>query len=121
MLKDDNPPKEPARNKAIRKWRNHSVEKSIKEERQKASAEPPEPKELEVGDVIENDKVMVGELVRAQTKFAKDIRDMLKHHTLRNTLLYKLSLRHQRKRLLYEKLKRLQAKAALRDQEASNA
>jgi hypothetical protein len=46
---------------------------------------------------------------------------MLGQHTQRNILLYKLSLRHQKKRLLYEKLKRLQAKAAQRDQDKANA
>jgi hypothetical protein len=113
MLKDQ-PPKEPARRKAERKWRNHSVERNFKEERRKANAAPREPKEIKFGDVIENDRVIAGEIVRVQTKFANEIRDMLKHHTLRNIYLYKLHLRNQKKRLLWEKYKRLLAREAER-------
>ena len=74
MLKDDLPPKEPAREKATRKWRNHDVEKRFKEE--KAKAVPIAPKELEVGDVIENKQRLAGSVIRAQTKFA----EQLTHH-----------------------------------------
>jgi hypothetical protein len=111
-------PKEPARNKATRKWRNHDLEKRIKEE--KAKPTPPEPKELEVGDVIQNDKIIQGRVVRAQTRFAKDLMAMLETHTLRNSLLYEVSRRHLRKRLLFEKLKRLQARQAQQNQGGSN-
>jgi hypothetical protein len=52
MLKDDGPPKEPARRKAERKWRNHEVERRFKEE--KVKAPPKEPRELD-GDIIENE------------------------------------------------------------------
>jgi len=117
----EDPPKEPARHKATRKWRDHALEKRIKEEKAKP---PPDSdlvaKELEVGDVIENDKIIQGCVVRAQTKFAREIKEMLEGRTKRNILLYKLSLRHQRRRLLIEKLKRLQAKAAQQKQGASN-
>jgi hypothetical protein len=119
MPKDfEDHPREPARRKAERKWRNHDLEKRFKEE--KAKVVPSEPKELEVGDVIENDKLIRGTIVKAQTKFANEIRAMLETHTTRNILLYKLSLRHQRRRLLFEKLKRLQAKAAQQNQGSSN-
>src|ERR1700722_18609192 len=120
MLKDDGPPKEPARRKATRKWRNRDIEKRLKEERSKtetAPPVPPVPNELEVGDVIENDKVVVEAVTQFQTKFAKEIRSMLEGHTKRNILLYKLSLRYQKRRLLYEKLKRLEARVAQRNQE----
>ena len=49
MLKNDNPPKEPARRKAERKWRNNAVERALKEER--AKVVPISRKELEVGDI----------------------------------------------------------------------
>jgi hypothetical protein len=111
-------PKEPARDKATRKWRNHAVEKSFKEERSKLV--PIAPKELEVGDVIENEGSIRGEVIKAQTKFANEIKQMLEVHTRRNTLLYKLSIRHQIRRLKFEKLKRLEAKVAQQNQEASN-
>jgi hypothetical protein len=116
MLKDGLPPKEPARDKATRKWRNHNVEKRLKQERAKIEAAPPNPKELEIGDVIENDKVVAEAATQFQTKFAQEIKSMLEGHTKRNILLYKLSLRYQKKRLLFEKLKRLEAKAAQQNQ-----
>jgi hypothetical protein len=91
MLKNDNPPKEPARRKAERKWRNNAVERALKEEKVKAT--PIAPKELEVGDVIENDRVIFEAVTQFQNKFANEIRGMLEGHTKRNILLYKLSLR----------------------------
>jgi hypothetical protein len=113
---------EPARNKATRKWRNHEVEKRVKEEAIKAKAAPPKPKELEVGDVIHNQKPDGrGSVIRAQTRFAKDIKEMLDGHAKRNTLLYHLSLRARIHRLKLEKLKRLEARVTQQNQEASNA
>jgi hypothetical protein len=120
VLKDDGPPKELARDKATRKWRNRDIEKRLKEQRAKTEAPLPKPKELEVGDVIENDRVVAEAVTQFQTKFANEIRSMLEGHTKRNILLYKLSLRYRIKRLKYEKLKRLEAKVAQRNQEASN-
>jgi hypothetical protein len=109
MLKHlDDSRKEPAKKRAERKWRNHDVEKRFKEEKKKVLAAPKEPKELEPADVIEGKKDGRGSLVRAQTKFAKDIRAMLEGHTNRNRVLYVLSLEAKRKRLLAEKLRRLQ-------------
>jgi hypothetical protein len=110
MLKDDLPPREPARRKAKRKWRNHDVEKRFKE--QKAKPIPIAPKELEVGDVIENKQRLAGSVIRAQTRFAKELRIMLEDHTHRNLLEYKLALRARIHRLKREKLKRLEARVA---------
>lgn len=108
MLKHtDDPRKEPARKRAERRWRNYDVEKRFKEEAKKTKDAQTAPKELEAGDIIENDKITNGNLLRAQTKFAKDIRAMLEGHTNRNTVLYILSLEAKRKRLLAEKLRRL--------------
>jgi hypothetical protein len=116
MLKDDLPPREPARAKATRKWHNHELEKRVKEDLNKAKPIPIAQKELEVGDVIENDGPIRGEIIKAQTKFAKDLMQMLEGHTKRNTLLYKLSIRNQIRRLKREKLKRLEAKVAQQNQ-----
>jgi hypothetical protein len=118
MLENDNPPKEPARRKAERKWRNNAIEKSFKEEMVKAV--PITPNEPEIGDAIENDKIVAEAATQFQTKFAQEIRSMLEAHTKRNILLYKLSLRYQKERLLFEKLKRLEARVAQRNQESSN-
>jgi hypothetical protein len=118
MLIDDSPPKELARDKATRKWRNHEIERKVKAERGKPVQT--EHKELEVGDVIENERSIRGEVIRAQTKFANEIRQMLEVHTKRNTLLYKLSIRNQIRRLKCAKLKRLEARVAQQHQGASN-
>jgi hypothetical protein len=61
-----------------------------------------------------------GEVIRAQTKFAKDLMQMLERHTKRNTLLYKLSIRNQIRRLKFAKLKRLEEQVAQQNQEQSN-
>ena len=99
MLKDvDDKPVEPARKKAERRWGNYDVEKRFKEE----IAKPPDPnpvaKELEIAEVISREKPDGrGSVVRAQTKFAKYIRDMLDDHKLendrRNQIIYALSIR----------------------------
>ena len=123
MLKNDGPPKEPARRKAERRWRNHAVEKAFKEE--KAKPVPIAQKELEVGDIIENKQRLAGSVIRAQTRFAKEIRIMLEGYTHRNLLEYKLALRARIRRLKFEKLKRLELReaqrVAQRTQETSNA
>jgi hypothetical protein len=54
--------------------------RALKEE--KVKAVPIAPKEPEVGDVIGNDKVVAEAVTQFQTKFAKE---------MRNILLYKLS------------------------------
>jgi hypothetical protein len=59
MLKDNLPPREPARRKAERRWRNHDVEKRFKEE--KAKPVPIEPKDPTVGALLG----MIGQYVEA--------------------------------------------------------
>jgi hypothetical protein len=123
MRKDDLSPRGPARRKAERKWRNNVVDKAFKEER--AKPVPKAPKELEVGDVIENEKLVAEAATKFQTRCAKEIRGMLESHTRRNALIYKLSIRSRIHRLKLEKLKRLELREAQRvaqqNQETSNA
>jgi hypothetical protein len=121
MLKDiDDKPVEPARKKAERKWRNYDVEKRFKEEQAKPSSDSKlEPKEPEIAEVISRDNPDGrGSVVRAQTKFAKYIREMLddhKHETeKRNLIIYALSIRRRRYKLLKEKLRRLEDSEAER-------
>jgi hypothetical protein len=120
MLKDvDDKPKEPARRKAERRWRNYDVEKKFKEEKAKPPPEPsPVAKEPEIADTILNEALKKGTITRAQTKFAKYLRELLdnhKHRTeQRNLIMYALSIRAQRKRLLLEKLRRLELREAER-------
>jgi hypothetical protein len=117
MLKDvDDKPREPARRKAERRWRNHDVEKRLKEERARPQPVSKEPSTPEIAEVISRERPDGrGSVVRAQTKFAKDIRAMMEGHSKRNFVLYQLSIRAQRYRLLKEKLRRLEARQMLRD------
>jgi hypothetical protein len=119
MIRDiDDKPLEPARKKAQRRWRNHSVEKSFKEERKKAESTPKAPKELELADVIQREKPDGrGSVTRAQTKFIKDLKAMLNEHTERNKKLYLISIYIRKKRLLMEKLRRLKLREAEREAE----
>jgi hypothetical protein len=77
------------------------------------------PKELEVGDVISREKPdRRGSVIRSQTQFAKFIREMLDDHKQKNErknlIIYALSIRAQRYRLLKEKLRRLELREAER-------
>jgi hypothetical protein len=118
MPKDfEDHPKEPARKRANRRWRNHDVEKRFKAGEAKPPLTPsPVAKEIEISETVSRSKPDGrGSVIRAHTKFAKDIREMMEGHSERNLLLYKLSIRAQRYRLLKEKLRRLEARQALRD------
>lgn len=118
MLKDHST-NEPARIKAERKWRNHEVASTWKEfqieERERAAKEA-ESQPPRVASVIENDEIIKGRVVRAQTKFAQEIRAMLEEHKRRNLLMYKLSLQSRIYKLKRAKLKLLEARAAQQSQ-----
>jgi hypothetical protein len=120
MLKDvDDKPKEPARKKAERRWRNHDVEKRLKEERAKPQPVSKELSAPEIAEVISREKPDGrGSVVRAQTKFANYIKGLLEGHTKHNQerikFMYAVSIRAQRKRLLFEKLRRLELREAER-------
>ena len=111
MLKDSEPPKEPPSEKAKRKWNNHLITKRFLEERDQKPKEvkaadglPPDP-----ADVIANDDIRHGPVKRLETKFAKEIRKILQGHVDKNVMLYVATLAHQKRRLLKEKLRRLEA------------
>jgi hypothetical protein len=115
MPKDfEDHPKEPARKKAERRWRNHDVEKRFKEE--KAKPAPKEPNEIEFAETIKNKELKKGTITRAQTKFAKYLRELMNDHKARterkNFIVYALSIRAQRYKLLKEKLRRLELREA---------
>ena len=122
MPKDfEDHPKEPARKRAERKWRNHDVEKRFKEEIKKPEAPPAQETELAIAETISRDNPDGrGSVIRAQTKFAKYIKELMEGYAKRNELLYVLSIRAQRYRLLKEKLRRLEARQAQRESGASN-
>jgi hypothetical protein len=121
MPKDfEDTPREPARRKAERRWRNYDVEKRFKEEKVKPPPDSdPVAKTLEIAEVISREKPDGrGSVIRAETKFAKYIRGLLEGHTKHNQerikFMYAVSIRAQRKRLLFEKLRRLELREAER-------
>ena len=126
MLKDvDDKPKEPARRKAERRWRNYDLEKRFKAEKAKPPGCDPGvssgAKKLEIAETTSREKPDGrGSVTRAQTKFAKYLRELMNDHKKRNEhknliYVYAVSIRAQRYRLLKEKLRRLEARQALRD------
>jgi hypothetical protein len=123
MLKHIDDIRKSAKERAQRRWQNYATEKAFKAARQEAAEKvaqhAKEPKEPEPADVISREKPDGrGSVVRAQTKFAKYIREMLDDHKYenerRNQIIYALSIRRQRYRLLKEKLRRLEVREAQR-------
>ena len=117
MPKDfEDTPKESARKRASRRWRNHDVEKRFKEEKAKPKPVPKEPSVPEIAETISREKPDGrGSVIRAQTKFAKYLRELMEGHAKRNELLYALARHQQLYRLKREKLRRLEARQQLRD------
>jgi hypothetical protein len=116
MLKHpDDPRKEPAKSRAQRRWKNHAVEKAFKAAKQEADGEPPDFRaDLSPADVIEQEKLIKESTTKFESKFIKEIRSLFDEHKRRNLVLYALSIKAQRKRLLMEKLRRLEAREAQR-------
>jgi hypothetical protein len=109
MLKHIDDIRKSARERAKRRWHNHQVEKNFKAAQKEASeGAAREPKPIEPSDTIINEGLKSGSLVRVQTKFAKDIKEMLQGHLKQNLMNYAISLEMKKRRLLREKLRRLQ-------------
>jgi hypothetical protein len=111
MLKDL-PPKESSGEKAKRMWRNNAARQRIMEKRAEAKkvvaeAEAKEPPK--VADVIANDGILHGSIRHFESQFKRDIRAMLQGHVDKNLMLYAATLQHRKRRLLVEKLRRLEA------------
>jgi hypothetical protein len=111
MLKEHEPPKEPARLKAGRMWRNHVVTKRMIEARQKPKLVDPN-KKPEISETIVNDGKRDGSVNRFERKLKKDIRAMLEGYSKRTLEQYAAWLQHRRYILLKEKLRRLKLKQA---------
>jgi hypothetical protein len=107
MLKHMDDIRKSAKERAQRRWKNYQVEKEFKAAQQEAANKPKEPKPIEPSDTIEGKHDGRGSLIRAQTKFAKDIREMMVGHSEKALAMYRHSLEHKRYLLLKEKLRRL--------------
>ena len=115
MLKHIDDIRKSAKERAQRRWQNYATEKAFKAAREKANEDAAkEPKPIEPADVLEQDRLIKEATTKFESKFIKDIRAMLDEHKGRNVALYALSIRVRHKRLLMEKLRRLEAREAQR-------
>jgi hypothetical protein len=115
MLKEHEPRKMSASERAARRWKNAELRKRLREEKQKPKLTDPD-RNLEVAETVVNCGNIDGQVRRFERKFIKEIRAMLEDHANKNLAAYALSLQHRRYILLKEKLRRLQAA----QQEVSN-
>lgn len=109
MLTEYGSPKEKARAKAKRLWNNTAVGKKQKEERAKPKLVDPDAPPR-IAEVIINEGRLGSKVKRFETKFKREIREMIEGHQKLSLQIYVMSLEHRRRRLLAEKLKRLKAK-----------
>lgn len=117
--------KEPAKERATRMWRNHDLSQRFKKMKETGkgedeffvhdgkkpiiSAQIPKPPREELpkpADVLENPRPKVDKFER---KFVKDIREMMEGHKQRNVDLYVAAIRHEKRKLMIEMIKRLEA------------
>jgi hypothetical protein len=115
MLKDHEPPKEPASETAKRKWRNHQVRQQFLEKKQAPKLVNTE---LQIAETITNDRPRPGTVEHFQSQFIKDMRAIFEGNRERDAELYRQWLQHRKIALLREKLRRL--KAAEQSQEEAS-
>ena len=115
MLKEYDQPKETALELATRKWRNNAVGQGIIESQRTPKVRDVN-SELKTVETLINKGRRDGPINRLESKFKKELKAMLQGHADRNLALYAASLQHRKRRLLLEKLRRLEA----RQNQASN-
>ena len=109
MLKHIDDIRKSARERAQRRWKNHQVTKNFKAARKEAAEQlAKEPKELEPADVLEQDKLIKGGMTKFESKFIKYIKEIMAGNSKTTLEMYLHSLEGKRRRLLREKLRRLQ-------------
>jgi hypothetical protein len=106
MLNEHEPPKEPAKIRAARKWKSAELRRRVKQA-QLTPKKADQKSEPEIAETITNDGRRDGPLRRSETRFKKDIREMIEGHTAQNLSNYMAALEYRRYRLLKEKLRRL--------------
>jgi hypothetical protein len=109
MLKHFDGPKEPAYKRAQRRWKNHRIATEFKAKKAEAKAAPPELKE---SLIIENEKPKNDILTKTHERFKKEIRKMLEDHKQKNIESYRAVIVRERRRLMLEKIRRLEASIA---------
>jgi hypothetical protein len=114
MLKEYDPPKEPVRIKAERRWKNNELTGRLTAEKHRPKLVDPN-KEPEMAETIVNESRRDGPVKRFESRFIKEIRMTLSEHKLLNLKIYAAAIEHRRRILLKEKLRRL--KLAQQDSE----
>jgi hypothetical protein len=109
MLKEYDRPKETALERATRKWRNNVVSRRIIEAQRTPKVRDVNT-ELKTVETLTNEGRRHGPINRLESKFKKELKAMLQGHADRNLALYAASLQHRKRRLLLEKLRRLEAR-----------
>jgi hypothetical protein len=114
MLREHEPPKEPASDKARRKWHNATMRERFKEADQKKLKliDNDLKKEPEIADVVENEGRRHGTLSKFESAFIKEMRGMLEGHADKNLMIYAALVHNRKRKLLREKLRRLEARQA---------
>lgn len=106
MLNEHEPPKEPAKLRAARKWKNAELRRRVKEAQQTPKHVDPN-REPDTAEVIINDGRRDGPIHRVERKFVKDVREMMEGHANLNLQIYAAMIERRRIKLLKEKLRRL--------------
>jgi hypothetical protein len=106
MLEEYDPTKELAKIKGERRWTNAHVRKHVKEAQQKPKLVDPN-REPEIAGVVINVGKRDGRINRFESRFKRDIRQMMEGYSATNLHHYLAYLERRRIKLLKEKLRRL--------------
>jgi hypothetical protein len=108
MFKEHDPAKEPASKRAERRWKNADLRKRVKRAQQNPQLVDPK-KEPEIAETIANEGRVDGAVNRFERRFIKELRAMMEGHINRNLAIHAATIELRRRKLLREKLRRLQA------------
>jgi phosphoglycerate-specific signal transduction histidine kinase len=119
MLKEHDGPKEPAEKRAERKWKNNQLRQKLIASKVPAHAVIDQNAPPAVATVVTTERPKAKSVTRFENRFKKDIRAMLDEHKERNMSAHLAIIQHQRRRLLLEKIRRLEVRIAEREGERS--
>lgn len=122
-MKEHDPIKERAERIAARKWRNNDIRQKILAERNLPKRGDPSEKEreAEIAKVITNEERKGSKVKRFESKFKRELREMMEGQQKLRLQIYLIRLEHRRRILLKEKLKRLKAAEAEREEAEKRA
>ena len=105
MLKEHEPPKEKASERAARRWKNAELRKRVKQTQQRPQLVDPD-REPEIAEVLTTERPK-GSIKSFESRFAKEIRAMMEGHVNKNIAIQIAFLEYRKRKLLKEKLRRL--------------